>query len=285
MREAISLMGGYGITEDCPGFLPHKWMDAQLEATYEGPEAVQRRQLSVTMTNSLFIAQFEGWIKDLKTIASEQPTTGACALGSAMALWLWTMRYLQTATDGNGSKLYQSNRQGVTFPLADALCWLLASRQQILDIVDLAKNAAADPSVAEELPGTLAFFSDLCHVQSARAAGETGRICSELVFGYSLHPEWTAQACAACYGSTELDELEGIMPGIASGACGVADITPDGKSHPDKAGPCPDTSRLQAFLRMRSKLDGCLYGFGLAKDRAANALTSVMIPEALDYPQ
>ncbi|MGC4052728.1 MAG: acyl-CoA dehydrogenase family protein [Paludibaculum sp.] len=46
MREAVSLMGGYGITEDCPGFLGHKWMDAQLEATYEGPEAVQRRQLS-----------------------------------------------------------------------------------------------------------------------------------------------------------------------------------------------------------------------------------------------
>ena len=44
MREAVSLMGGYGITEDCPGFLGHKWMDAQLEATYEGPEAVQRRQ-------------------------------------------------------------------------------------------------------------------------------------------------------------------------------------------------------------------------------------------------
>jgi hypothetical protein len=35
---------------------------------------------------------------------------------------------------------------------------------------------------------------------------------------------------------------------------------------------------------MRSRLDGCLYGFGLAKDRAATALTTVMIPEALDYP-
>ena len=58
MREAVSLMGGYGITEDCPGFLGHKWMDAQLEATYEGPEAVQRRQLSVTMTDELFLAQF-----------------------------------------------------------------------------------------------------------------------------------------------------------------------------------------------------------------------------------
>ncbi len=60
MREAVSLMGGYGITEDCPGFLANKWMDAQLEATYEGPEAVQRRQLTVTMTSEVFLAQFRG---------------------------------------------------------------------------------------------------------------------------------------------------------------------------------------------------------------------------------
>ncbi|MCX6876292.1 MAG: acyl-CoA/acyl-ACP dehydrogenase [Verrucomicrobia bacterium] len=286
MREAVSLMGGYGITEDCPGFLPHKWMDAQLEATYEGPEAVQRRQLSVTMTNGLFLAQFEGWIKDLKAIAAEHPGTGACVLGSAMALWLWSVRHLQTATDANGARLYQSNRQGITFPLADALCWLIASRQQILDVVDLGTAGEADPAVADELPGALAFLSDLCHVQAARAAGETARICSELVFGYNQHPAWTAQACAACYDTADLDHLEGIMPGIASGTRGVADIISTDQAHPAKAGPCPDTSRFQSsFLRMRSKLDGCLYGFGLAKDRAANALTTVMIPEALDYPQ
>ena len=28
MREAVSLMGGYGVTEDCPGFLGQKWMGA-----------------------------------------------------------------------------------------------------------------------------------------------------------------------------------------------------------------------------------------------------------------
>jgi alkylation response protein AidB-like acyl-CoA dehydrogenase len=64
MREAVSLMGGYGVTEDCPGFLGQKWMDAQLEATYEGPEAVQRLQLSITMTNPLFLAQFKQWIAE-----------------------------------------------------------------------------------------------------------------------------------------------------------------------------------------------------------------------------
>ena len=36
----------------------------------------------------------------------------------------------------------------------------------------------------------MSFFTDLCHVQSARAAGEVGRICAELVYGYNRHPAW-----------------------------------------------------------------------------------------------
>src|SRR5271169_5868191 len=104
MREAVSLMGGYGITEDCPGFLGHKWMDAQLEATYEGPEAVQRRQLSVTMTDEVFLAQFKEWIREMRRIANDRPGTGACALATAMQLWLWTLQHLQRVTDADGAK-------------------------------------------------------------------------------------------------------------------------------------------------------------------------------------
>ncbi|HKT88455.1 MAG TPA: acyl-CoA dehydrogenase family protein, partial [Candidatus Sulfotelmatobacter sp.] len=149
MREAVSLMGGYGITEDCPGFLGNKWMDAQLEATYEGPEAVQRRQLSVTMTNPVFLAQFRGWIRKMRGIASEHPGTGACALATAMTMWLWTLEHLQHSKDAEGGKLYQSARQGVTFPLADALCWLVAARCQILDVLRLQERGAEDASIAE----------------------------------------------------------------------------------------------------------------------------------------
>jgi alkylation response protein AidB-like acyl-CoA dehydrogenase len=283
MREAVSLMGGYGVTEDCPGFLGHKWMDAQLEATYEGPEAVQRRQMSLTMTNVVFLAQFEDWIQDLRRSASGRPETGACLLASAMELWLWTLRHLQGATDADGQKLYQSNRQGVTFPLADALCWLLASRQQILDVINLEASAQTNPSVAEELPGVLGFLTSLCHVQAARAAGEISRICADLVFGYNRHPEWDEAACAACYSASELDELEGVIPGIASGARGAKGFHEDSQKHPVKAGPCPELSA--PFLRLSGKLLGCLTGSRLAKDRAAVALSHVMIPEALDYPQ
>ena len=284
MREAVSLMGGYGITEDCPGFLCQKWMDAQLEATYEGPEAVQRLQLSITMSNPLFLAQFEGWIVEMKHIASERPGTGACTLGTAMKLWLWTLKHLEVAKDANGAKLYHKSRQGVTFPLADALCWIIATRQQILDVLQLEAKGPADASLAEGLPGTLQFLTDLCHLHSARAAGEVGRICAELVYGYNAHPTWTEKSCSACYGAEEIEFLEGIIPGIASTSRSVSDVTETGKVHAEKEGPCPHCTGLEAFVRLRAKLDTCLTGARLAKDRAATSLSKVMIPEALDYP-
>ena len=130
------------------------------------------------------------------------------------------------------------------------------------------------------------FLSDLCHVQSARAAGETGRICAELVFGYNAHPAWTNESCNACYGAEEIEALEGIIPGIAGVARSVSDVTEAGQAHAMKAGPCVTCSAgLEGFVRLRTKLDSCLTGSRLAKDRAAEALAKVMIPEALDYPQ
>ena len=281
MREAVSLMGGYGITEDCPGFIGNKWMDAQLEATYEGPEAVQRRQLSITMTNPLFLAQFRGWIREMRAIANDHPGTGACALATAMTMWLWSLEHLQRSKDADGGKLYQSARQGVTFPLADALCWLVAARCQILDVLRLEKHGAEDPSVSEGLPGLVNFLTDLCHVQSARASGEAARICAELVFGYNRHPAWDEEGTRACWHQNELDALEGVMPGINSYGF---DVIGSNGSHAKKAGPCVDCSGARPFLALHNKLDGCLTGSRLAKDRAADAISKIMIPEALDYP-
>ncbi|HEX9079043.1 MAG TPA: acyl-CoA dehydrogenase family protein, partial [Desulfuromonadaceae bacterium] len=283
MREAVSLMGGYGITEDCPGFLGQKWADAQLEATYEGPEAVQRRQLSITMTNELFLAQLRQWIKDLRAIAGSRPGTGACTVASAMELWLFTLDFLQKAKDADGKPLYHQQRHGVVFPFADALCWLLASRQQILDLVELADKGPANAVVAEGLAGYVNFFSDLCHVQAARAAGEVGRICTELVYGYNRHPDWCRDAMEICFQGEQLDAMECIMPGISGygRAMGVA-LEADG-SHAAKAGPCP-AEALETFKLLRHRLDICLTGSRLAKDRAAATISQVTIPEALDYP-
>jgi alkylation response protein AidB-like acyl-CoA dehydrogenase len=231
LREAVSLMGGYGITEDCPGFLGQKWMDAQLEATYEGPEAVQRRQLSVTMVNEVFLTLFRVWVAELRTLAETRPALGATPLANAMELWLWTLEHLQKTADAHGAKLFSSNRQGVAFPLADALCWLLASRHQMVDTMELAARGGENPVVAENLDGLVSFFSDLCATQAAAAAGEASRICAELVYGFN-----------------------------ASGQV------------------------LEPFAALRSRIDASLAGTRLAKDRAADALAQVMIPEALDYP-
>jgi alkylation response protein AidB-like acyl-CoA dehydrogenase len=280
MREAVSLMGGYGITEDCPGFLGQKWMDAQLEATYEGPEAVQRRQLSVTMVNEVFLAQFERWIAEIRKIASTRPATGACTLATGMSLWLWTLNHLQKTTDPEGGKLYHSSRHAVTFAMADALCWLLAARSFLLDVLELEEKGPSNPILAEGMTGLSAFYTDLCHVQCARAAGEVGRIAAELVFGYRAHLDW-ANDPEACYHAEDLVALEGIIPGLASTATDV--VQRDG-GHPEKAGPCSRFEGVEQFVRLRAKLDGCLSGARLAKDRAAEALTKIMIPEALDYP-
>jgi alkylation response protein AidB-like acyl-CoA dehydrogenase len=280
MREAVSLMGGYGITEDCPGFLGNKWMDSQLEATYEGPEAVQRRQLTVTMVNDLFIAQFKQWMGEMRRIASERPGTGACTLATAMDLWLWTINYLQAAKDANGVALYHGQRQGVAFPMADALSWLVASRQQILDVLELEAKGKDNPTVAEGLDGYLSFFTDLCHVMAARTGGEVGRICAELVYGYNRHPAWDTD-CDTCYQAEELEAMESVVPGVAAAG---RDVIESEGSHAEKAGPCVTFAGVETFRRLRLKLDGCLTGSRLAKDRAARALTHVMIPEALDYP-
>jgi alkylation response protein AidB-like acyl-CoA dehydrogenase len=283
MREAVSLMGGYGITEDCPGFLGHKWMDAQLEATYEGPEAVQRRQLSITMCDDVFLAQFGQWVRDMRKIGNDRPGTGACSLASAMQMWLWTLRHLQRSADAEGGKLYQSSRQGVTFPLADALCWLLASRCQILDLLELEEKGPQNPALAEGLEGLTRFLTDLCHVQAARAAGEVGRVCAELVFGYNRHPAWNDEGCEACFTADDIVAIDSVVPGT-SGGSGNRDCIDENGGHPIKAGPCVSFHGLEEFARLRVRVDGCLTGSQLAKDRAADALTRVMIPEALDYP-
>ncbi|MGD0578039.1 MAG: acyl-CoA dehydrogenase family protein [Bryobacteraceae bacterium] len=280
MREAVSLMGGYGITEDCPGFLGYKWMDTQLEATYEGPEAVQRRHLTATMTNEVFLAQFRTWITDLRRLAAHEPASGACTLASAMDLWIWTLEHLLHSGDADGQKLYQPNRQGVTFPMADALCWLLAARQQMLDVQHLREQGPLNPAVAEGLDGTLQFLTQLCHLQAAQAAGEVSRVCSTLVYGYLRHPGW--EGCNACATEEELYAIEGLVPG-ASGYTSEY-VRADG-SHDAKAGPCVHPEGLGDFIRLRTKLDGCMAGSMLARDAAAESLQKVMIPAALDYPQ
>ena len=117
--------------------------------------------------------------------------------------------------------------------------------------------------------------------QAAQAAGEVSRICAELVFGYNCHPSWDEEEHRSCFLASELEEFEETMPGISCMAIDV--LTGDG-GHPHKAGPCAGCNGSSEFLRLQNKLAGCLSGSRLAKDRAADTVSKVMIPEALDYP-
>jgi hypothetical protein len=217
----------------------------------------------------------------MREIASTRPGTGACILASAMNLWAWSLNYLQKTTDPSGNKLYHGQRQGVTFALADALCWLVASRCQILDVLELEKHGAENAGATEGSAGTVQFLSDLCYTQAAQGAGEVSRICAELVFGYTRHPAWDETEHKSCFLASELEDFEGTMPGIM--AIGLDVLEEDG-SHPAKAGPCAGCVGSSEFLRLQSRLTMCLTGSRLAKDRAGDTVSKVMIPEALDYP-
>ncbi len=236
MREAVSLVGGYGITEDCPGFLMQKWTDIQLEATYEGPEAVQRRHMTMTMTSEVFQATMSAWGRQMERAGKEVPGLGGYVLASAMELWQWTLNYLKSAKDDDGRKLFHNKRQGVTFPLADALGWLLGPYYLSTDVIELIEKGPMSPTLAEGIDDLTGFYKDIAHVQSARAAGEVSRICTELVYGFN-----------ECKGECSRDDLK-------------------------------------EFQALKAKVDMCMAGSRNAKDRAGNALTEVMIPEALDYP-
>ena len=179
MREAVSLVGGAGITEECPGFLGYKWIDAQLEATYEGPEALQRRSLASAISHELFSPLWTKWTAELRLLGSDR-RRGAGVLAAAMDLWFWTYNFLRRGTEGMG-RIFRSQGQGVAFPLVDALSWLVAARQFILDVHQLATSSGdSDHRGAENI---ISFYEDLCHIQSVRAAGEAARICTELASG------------------------------------------------------------------------------------------------------
>ncbi len=270
VRGAVGLARMCGISEQTRTLIPNlagrPVSDAARVVEEEG-------RLVESMRDEVFLAQAAEWVRDLRAIASRRPGTGACTIASATELWLWTLSHVgQRVAAGAGP---EPTSERAMAPLADALCWLLASRAQILDVERLAEDAGAGTvDVA-----VLAFLTDLCHVQAARAAGEVGRICAQVVFGGRRHPGWDAEGCAACYRADELDGLEDLFPGMASAARGSADVIEEDGSHRLKAGPCARFDGLDTFTRLRIKLDGCLTGSGLARDRAAQAVAPAASPD------
>jgi hypothetical protein len=203
----------------------------QLDATYGGPEAVQRRQISETMGNPVFLAQVEAWAKECEACPAAD-RNGMNALAAALRLWAWTREFAATAKDAAGKKLGASQRHGVVFPMADALAGLMAAKSFHADVKHLALTGGDHPVVGPELESYLNTFNDLLGTIAGNVAGEAARICAEVVFGFNA----------------------------------------------------ADAEKQAEFCALRAKVDASLAGTKIAKDNAAKCLTTVMIPEALDYP-
>ena len=181
-------------------------------------------------------------IREVREIASLFPDSGACTVATALKLWLWTSKHLGPEHADE---------------LADVATPLLAARALILESLTADKAAL-----------------DLAHVYAAHASAQAGAACAELVYGHRKHLLWDAEGCATCYVADDLDELEAIMPGIAAGAGSTIDVINIDGSHPAKRGPCANSDGLEAFVRLRNRLDVCLTGARIAKDRLASGRAS-----------
>jgi hypothetical protein len=232
----------------------------------QGDDPAARDRLRDAVASPGFLSLLPAWIRELRESASHRPGTGACTLATALELWSWTMYYFRS---GEGARAESASR--AVDELAEALCPLVAARCLALEV---AAEAAAAPSA--DFP----LRTDLCHVNAAHAAAQAGAACAELVFGYRRHLGWDAEGCAACYAGDELDDLEAVMPGIASGARTCADVVEADGSHPAKAGPCARFDGVEGFTKIRRRLDGCLTGARLARDRAAAALAGSLVTAA-----
>ncbi|HEX9163476.1 MAG TPA: hypothetical protein VF980_17350 [Thermoanaerobaculia bacterium] len=191
-----------------------------------------------------FTPVLRNWMREMREVASAWPDSGACTVATALKLWSFTFDHFR-ATKGHAVD-----------ELADALCPLIAARCFVIDAV-LEKEE---------------FRFDLSHVYAAHWSAVAGATCAELVFGYRTHLVWDAEGCATCYSTDELDEIESVIPGFAAGAGTTVDIIGNDRSHPAKRGPCARVDGLEMFMRIRSRLDSCLTGARIAKDRAVSVM-------------
>ncbi len=227
-------------------------------------DGTEQDRLREVIASPEFLSRLPEWVRELRELAASHPDTGACTLGSALELWSWTLRHFRT---GAGSE--EAASPEVIDELAEVLCPLLAARAFAFEVA-----ASTGPTDESKLR------TDLCRVHAARTASSLSGICAEIVFGYRRHLVWDAEGCAACYAGEDLDDLEALIPGIASGARMSTDVVEADGSHPGKAGPCASFEGMDSFIRLRNRLDGCLTGARIARDRAAVAMKNSMTDTA-----
>lgn len=223
------------------------WQGTDFTWPASNPRALHELRQAAASPQFLEVAR--AWVVELRALAGKRPNSGACTTASALQLWLWTMNWFQRGPQ---------KRDTAVAELAEVLGALVASRCLIHWVTD-GKTVYLVPQHV---------LVDLCHMHAARSAAIVAALCAELVHGYRRHPTWDTD-CSSCFAADELDELEGLMPGIASTARAHSDVIEADGSHPRKAGPCVRFNEIEGFTRLRAKLDGCLTGARQASERAA----------------
>ena len=194
--------------------------------------------------SSAFRSALPGWIRELREVAAAWPDSGACTVATALRLSSWTLDFLvpteNTAID----------------ELVEIVAALVAARCLVLDAVTSRSE----------------LRQDIAHVYAAKTASCAGTVCAQLVFGYRSHRTWNAEGCATCYVTDDLDDLEAVMPGFTAAGLATIDVIEADGTHPAKRGPCANFEGLDTFMSLRNRLDACLTGARIAKDRAATAI-------------
>lgn len=157
--------------------LHSRLVDAQIEDMYMGPAALQRRLVSVAMTDAHFLAEFQKWTGEIDELAARAPRAGMRSLAEGMRLWQWTLEQLRQQVDERGVRLFCDARQGVTFAMAEALCELLAARSLALDVLGLDRSPRGREFAA--------LFGDLSILAAGRSASHASQTCTEVLGGYA----------------------------------------------------------------------------------------------------
>ena len=215
--------------------------------------------------------QIKLWIDQMHHVASDLPETGACAIASALDLWQWTADFLLGTKGSKDSPCGPDTQCGPAEwqAMADALGGLLSAGAMVQATCEQLRSDDEEKPEAPE--GLDALQLNLCQGQACRAAAQAGQTCAELVFGTRHHPKWDV-SCEECMDAGEVDSLDAVMHGFSYGARTSGDVLESDGSHPEKAGPCVQLGKLAGFLSRRKKLDGCLSGSWLARQRAVQSL-------------
>ncbi len=163
------------------------------------------------------------------------------------------------------SRLYRDNRQGATFPMADALCWLLASYYQILDVVQLEEEAQRPRGPERRAARAASSSSPTCatcrpHERLAKSPVSARNWSSAT----TVIPAGNPAAANACR-PTNWTNWKVSFPAFPSAFAWPATSSKSTDRTSRRPARACGSKACEVFGDRRSKIDGCLTGSRLGQ--------------------